>query len=99
MASCYYFKNFNKFFSTERWLLPDIKEILQRIGDKRPKFFNVMDLTSSYYKAPIAEECCEFTAFMTHIDLYEWTRLPMGPTGACSYFQQGLATQVFKGLV
>ena len=69
------------------------KEILQRIGDKQAKIFNV------YYQAPIAKECCEFTAFMTHIVLYEWTRLPMKPTGACLYFQQDLATEVFDELV
>ena len=64
------FKNLNKVCS-ERWSIPDIKEILQKIGDKPPKIFHVMDLTSGYYQAPIAEKCCEFTAFMTHIGHYE----------------------------
>ena len=80
------YKNLNKVCSTERWPIPDIREILQRIGDKRPKIFNVMDMTSGYYQAPIDEQCWEYTAFMTHMGLYEWTRLPMGPTGACSFF-------------
>ena len=93
------YKNLNKVCSTERWPIPDIKEILQRIGDKRPKIFNVMDMTSGYYQAPIDEQCWEYTAFMTHMGLYEWTRLPMGPTGACSFFQQALSTEVFDGLV
>ena len=65
------FQNLDKGCSTERWPILDKKEILQRIGDKRPKIFNVMDLTSGYYQAPIAEECCEFTAVMTHISLNE----------------------------
>ena len=65
------YKNLNKICSTEKWPVPDIKEILQRIGDKRPRIFNVMDLTSGYHQAPIAEECCEFTAFMTHMGLYD----------------------------
>ena len=70
-----------------------------RIGNKRAKFFNVMDLTSGYYQAPIAESSIQYTAFMTHMGMFEWTRLPMGPTGACSYFQKVLMTEVFQGLV
>ena len=37
------YKNLNKICSTEKWLVPNMKEILQRIGDKRPRIFNVMD--------------------------------------------------------
>ena len=93
------YKNLNKVCSTERWPIPTIKEILQRIGDKRPNIFNVMDLTSGYYQAPIAPDNTVHTAFMTPMGLFEWTRLPMGPKGACSFFQKTLATEVFNGLI
>lgn len=58
-----------------------------------------MDMTSGYHQAPIADECIPLTAFMTAEGIYEWTRLPMGPTGAGSYFQKTMSTEVFNGLV
>ena len=82
-----------------KWPLPDIKEMLNRVGDSRPEFFAVFDLTSGYYQAPIDEESREFTAFMTRHGVYRWLRLPMGLTGAGSYFQQSLVTQVLHGLM
>jgi hypothetical protein len=93
------YKNLNKVCSTERWPIPDIKQILNRIGHSCAAIFCVMDLTSGYYQAPIDESCKEYTAFMTHLGLYEWNRLPMGPTGACSYFMKTMSTEVFNGLV
>ena len=93
------YKNLNKVCSTERWPIPDIKQILNRIGHSGAAIFCVMDLTSGYYQAPIDESCKEYTAFMTHLGLYEWNRLPMGPTGACSYFMKTMSTEVFNGLV
>ncbi|MBT4362110.1 MAG: DDE-type integrase/transposase/recombinase [Candidatus Marinimicrobia bacterium] len=81
------------------WPLPDIKEMLQRVGDSRPKFFAVFDLTSGYYQAEIDEDSREFTAFLTRQGVYRWLRLPMGLKGACSYFQKSLVTQVLRGLM
>ena len=36
----------------EGGVLPRIKEMLHRIGDKKPKYYAVMDLTSGYHQAP-----------------------------------------------
>ena len=96
------FKNLNKVTtSREQWPLPIIKEMFLRIGTMKAKIFNVLDCTSGYHQAPIDPECQELTAFMTNDDIYvyEWTRLPMGPTEACSYFQRVISTEFFDGLV
>ena len=37
-------KSFTK--ASEKWPLPNIKEILSRLGDKHPKYMAFMDLTS-----------------------------------------------------
>ena len=66
----------------EGGVIPMIYELLQRIGRKRPKFFAVIDFTSGYHQAPIAEDTIPFTAFVTHRGVYEWVRLPMGLKGA-----------------
>ena len=94
------FKNLNGATSNYyKWPLPDIKEMLNRVGDSRPEFFAVFDLTSGYYQAEVDEESREFTAFLTRHGVYRWLRLPMGLTGACSYFQKALVTQVLKELM
>ena len=94
------FKNLNKATTNSyRWPLPDIKEMLNRVGDSKPSFFAVFDLTSGYYQAPISEESRKYTAFTTRSGIYRWKRLPMGLTGAGSYFQHSLATQVLQGLL
>lgn len=94
------FKNLNKATKNHyTWPLPNIKEILDRIGASRPQFFGVFDLTSGYYQAPISEESRKYTAFKTSNGIYQWKRLPMGLTGAGSFFQRSLSTRVLKGLI
>ncbi len=75
-----------------------IYELQQRIGRKRPKFFAVIDFTSGYHQAPIAEDSIPFTAFVTHRGVYEWVRFPMGLKGAPSYFQREVA-KILAGLI
>jgi hypothetical protein len=65
----------------------------------KPEFFAVMDLTSGYHQAPLAKASQEYTAFITHMGLYKWIRVPMGPKGAPSYFQHQMVNTVLPGLV
>ena len=81
------------------WPIPNIDQMIQRIGEKRPKYFGILDLTSGYYQAPLAIESRVFTAFITCIGIYEWLRVPMGLKGAPSYFQQVMATVVLAGIL
>ena len=85
--------------SAEHWPIPNIATLLRRIGDKGATIFNVMDLTSGYFQAPIAEEVQKYTSFMTDTGCYKWTRLPMGPKGAGSYFQRTMTQEVFNGFI
>ena len=94
------FKNLNSATTNYyKWPLPEIKEMLNRVGESRPEFFAVFDLTSGYYQAPIDEESRSHTAFVTRHGIYRWLRLPMGLTSAGSYFQHSLSTQVLNGLL
>ena len=93
------FKNLNKVSSAEHWPIPNIATLLRRIGDKGATIFNVMDLTSGYFQAPIAESVQKYTSFMTDSGCYKWTRLPMGPKGAGSYFQRTMTQEVFNGFI
>jgi len=80
--------------SPETWPIPNIKSMLERLGQKKPKFFGVMDLTSGYHQAPLSESAKKWTAFVTAFGQFEWNRVAMGLTGAPSYFQRVMMTTV-----
>ena len=94
------FKNLNSAtINVYKWPLPQIKEMLTRVGEQRPNWFAVFDFTSGYYQAPITEESRQYTAFATRHGMYRWKRLPMGLRDAGCYFQQTLVNEVLKGLI
>ena len=88
---CIDFRALNDATESQSWTIPNIQLMLQRLGDKRPKYFAVMDLTSGYWQAPMAEESKQFTAFRTARGTYRWKRVPMGLKSAGSYFQEQMA--------
>jgi transposase InsO family protein len=96
---CVDFKPINKVSTTEKWPLPNIQEMLRRIGAKKPKYFIILDLTSGYHQIPMAKTSRSKTAFITYWGVFEWLRMPMGLEGAAAYFQKILVTIVLAGLV
>ena len=81
------------------WPIPNIAEMLRRIGSRKPKIFGIMDLTQGYHQAPLSNTTKAYTAFITFSGVYEFTRLPFGPKRAPSYFQEIMATVVLVGLI
>ena len=97
---CIDFRNLNANTEpTEAHPLPRIDHMLRRLGERRAKYFGVLDLTAGYHQAPIAEEAIPFTAFICFMGLYEFLRVPMGLVNACSYFQRFIAITVLAGLM
>lgn len=81
------------------WPIPNIKEMLQRLGQRKPKYIGIMDLVSGYHQAPLHPASSVFTAFIAFCGLYHWLRVPMGLKGAASYFQFTIASVVLAGLM
>lgn len=96
---CIDFVLLNSCCEGEGWNLPNIQQMLLRIGAQRPEIFAVMDLTSGYHQAPLSKTSQQFTTFITFFGILEWLRVPMGLKGAAGYFQKMLATIVLVGLI
>ena len=96
---CIDYRSLNNATESMGWPIPNIPQMLQRIGMKKPKYFAVMDFTKGFYQAPLAEESRGYTTFTTWMGNYEWLRVPMGIKGAPSWFQQQIETKVLGGLI
>ena len=96
---CIDFRNLNACSEPGTFPLLVIMAILLRIGEYKPDTFGVMDLTSGYHQAPLHPESRALTAFICFSGVYQFTRVPFGPTRAPSYFQEMMATVVLFGLV
>ena len=93
------FRNLNEATESDRLHLPNIKNMLQVLGETKPKYFCKLDLTKGYYQIPLAEDSREWTAFTSHAGTYQWTRVPMGLKGAAGWFQKVLTTECLKELM
>ncbi len=81
------------------WPIPNITYLVRKIGQKRPKWFAVLDLTSGYHQVLLAEESRPAAAFITPYGVYEPVRISMGLKAAPAYFQQQMQTEVLGGLI
>jgi len=83
----------------EGWPIPNIKHMLDRIGERKSRIFGVMDMTSGYHQAPISASSQILTSFICFMGIFCWLRVPMGLKNAASYFQRVMATVVLIGLI
>ena len=79
--------------------IPNVSQMLQRVGEKKPKVFGVMDMTSGYHQAPLSMSARILTAFICFMGVLQWLRVPMGLKNAAAYFQRVMATVVLVGLI
>ena len=52
---CVDFRSLNAATKSYGWPIPNIKQLLQRIGEKKAKWFAFLDLTSGFNQAPLSE--------------------------------------------
>jgi hypothetical protein len=96
---CVDYRSLNDASTSYGWPLPRIREIIIRLGVKKPKFFAKTDLTQGFYQCPLSLDSRDFTAFVTSVGTFRWKRVPMGLKGAPSYFQAKMANTVLRGLI
>eukprot|EP01040_Poterioochromonas_malhamensis_P013058 gene13058-14325_t len=95
---CIDFRNLNTVLVRKNWPIPNIKRMLHRLGQKKAKYYAIMDLTSGFHQCMIAEDSRKYTAFVTDIGTFRWKRVPMGISTAPAYFQQAIADTVMADL-
>ena len=82
-----------------RWQIPNMKEMIERIGNIRPARFTIVDLASGFFQMPFDEPCHLYTAFITFRGIYEWTRVPMEILPSANIFQKTIGVHVLHGLI
>ena len=93
------FQNINLVTESASHPIPNIKQMLNRLGDHRSEFFFVMDLTQGYHQVSVAKSSMILTAFIAFCGIYQWCRLPMGLKKAPPHFQEQMASVVLIGLI
>ena len=90
----------NNYVSDSGWPIPNISELLTRIGTFRPTRFCCIDLKDGYWQAPLHPNSRWITAFtVATLGMFVYNRVPMGIKCAAAYFQFMMATVVLTELV
>ena len=80
------FKKLNSAVKRERYMLPCVEEVLQRM--RGSKVFSKLDARSGYFQIPLDSESAKLTTFMTPFGRFFYKRLPQGISSAPEIFQK-----------
>ncbi len=86
----------NKAVVPDKYPLPTIEELITLFYGS--SVFTKLDLKQGYMQIPLHEDSRNLTAFVTHMGLFHFKRIPFGLSSAPSCFQKIMAT-VLAGLL
>jgi len=79
--------------------LPHIPSMMDRLGQKRPRWLGKMDFVSGYHQCLLDPASADLAAFVTSEGVFVPIRVPFGLKAAPSYFHGQMATNVLGGLL
>ena len=92
------YRNLNKVTEKESFPLPRLEDVWDLIGEKKPQYFSVLDLSSGFWQLELDDETKHKTSFVTRCGQYQWNVLPFGLTNSPITFQQTM-NQVLADLI
>ncbi|KAK4318737.1 hypothetical protein Pmani_010278 [Petrolisthes manimaculis] len=93
---CLDFRALNTKLKDDKYPLPNIKAILQQLGQS--SIFSCLDMYQGYHQIPLDEESIEKTAFTSPEGHWEFTALPFGIKTAPACFQR-IVNSILIGLI
>ena len=93
------FRRLNDCTQSQSWPIPNINEMIDRLGAKRPGYFGILDLKDGYFQAPLSADCSDYTAFTTFAGNFKYNRVAIGLRNAVAYFQNMMVTVIFVALI
>lgn len=93
---CIDYRRLNKNIVKDHFPFANIEEQLDKL--QGAKFFSTLDLENGFFHVPVAEDSKKYTAFCSHIGIYEFNRTPFGLCNSPSSFQRFIS-HVFRDLV
>ena len=88
---CVDYRALNKITKKNAYPLPRPDELLDQIGQVKPRYITTLDFPMGYHQIPMAQDAIEKTAFISHMGLFEYLRLPFGLTAAPAVFVRIMA--------
>lgn len=93
---CIDYRRLNKNIVKDHFPTANIEEQLDKL--QGAKFFSTLDLENGFFHVPVAESSKKYTAFCSHIGIFEFNRTPFGLCNSPSSFQRFI-THVFRELI
>jgi hypothetical protein len=86
---CINYVPFNSYTKRMNWPSPDIGDVTDALAGC--SIFLSCNLTKAFHQWEIVEEHRHYTAFITHLGLFEFNRVPLGVHGGPPYLSKEVA--------
>jgi len=83
---CVDYRALNRIVSKDRYPLPLIEDILDRLQDAR--VFSSIDLKNGFFHVSVSKEVRKYTSFVTHNEQYQFLKVPFGFCNLPAIFQR-----------